>query len=93
MVSLIRRRRAFAAAEGGGDALRFPRSPCAGWRRRFKLGGAPAHTLFELDVLVLSQVFDVALFGDIAVQRDKTAVRQRLAAQRQDPAVRAGSVR
>ena len=78
----------FAAAEGGGDALVFLVRLAQVGEGVFKLGGAPAHTLFELDVLVLGQVFDVALFGDIAVQRDETAMRQRLAAQQQDTAVR-----
>ena len=78
----------FTAPQGAGDAFIFLAGQPQVGIGIFELSGSTAHALFELDILVLGQVLDVTLFSDIAVQRDEALVRQRFAAQEQNPAVR-----
>jgi hypothetical protein len=71
----------FATPQGGCDTAVFAIGPGQVGVGVFELGGAATDTFVELDILVLGQVFDVTLFGDVGVQRDKTLIGQGLTAQ------------
>lgn len=79
----------FAAAQGSGDAGIFGVGAGQVGIGVFQLGGTAPHALFELDVLIFGQVFDITLFGDVAVKGDKALIGQRFAAQQQNAPVRA----
>jgi hypothetical protein len=83
----------FAAPQGRCDTAVFAIGPGQVGVGVFELGGTAADALVELDVLVLGQVFDVTLFGDVGVQRDKPFVGQGFTAQQQDLARSAAGAR
>ena len=85
-----------AAAQRGGDLLvglvGIAQLAVAG----LQLGGALGDAAFQLGVLLADHALVAALGGDVGEQRDEAVVRQRLAAHRDDLAVRAlafGAVR
>ena len=74
----------FAAAQGGGDALIGLVGGDEALVRRLQLHRALGHAAFEFGVLLLDLLLVAAAGGDVGVERDKTVVRQRLAAHGQN---------
>ena len=83
MVSLIRRRRPLRRPRAAAMRSFSSSGPAQVGEGVFKLGGAPAHTPLRAGCSGARSGFDVALFGDIAVQRDEPRP-EGLAAQQQD---------
>ena len=76
-----------ATAEGGGDALVVGIGAAEVGVGVFELRRPAADALFKVVVLVFGQMLDIALLGDVAVERHETFVMQRFAAQLQGTAV------